>query len=179
MQRMIRRRRSQAITNYAKRIAGIKSGLPRVVVRKSNRGVMMQITTYTDKGDKVLAMANSGELRQFGWEPRSNMPTAYLTGMLLAKKAGMKDKECILDIGIYRPVKGSVVFAAAKGSKDNGMAIAANIEIDEKRLSGKHIAEYAKAGAGKVQFAAYSKANFDVQKLDEKFEAVKKQLMVK
>lgn len=175
MQRMIRRRRAQAITNYAKRIAAIKSGEPRVIVRKSNSGIMMQVATYSEKGDNVTVTARSGELRQFGWEPRSNMPTAYLTGMLLAKKANMKDRPCILDIGTYRPVKGSVVFAAAKGSKDNGMAIAANIEIDEKRLSGKHIAEYAKSNA--KQFTAYQKANFDVQRIDEKFEAVKKQLM--
>jgi len=179
MHRMIRTRRASAVTNYAKRIAGIKSGLARVVVRKSNRGVTMQITTFASEGDKVLASVKSTELKQFGWEPRSNMPTAYLTGMLLAKKANFGDKECILDIGVARPVKGSVVFAAAKGSKDNGMAIAANLEIDEKRISGNHIAEYAKEGAGKTQFTGYAKANFDVKKLEEKFEAVKKQLMVK
>lgn len=175
--RMIRTRRAQAVTNYAKRIAGIKSGLARVVVRKSNRGITMQITTYSEKGDNVLATVNSRELKEYGWEPRRNMPTAYLTGMLLAKKANFGNRECILDIGIYRPVQGSVVFAAAKGSKDNGMAIAANLEVDEKRLAGRHIAEYAKAGTGKTQFTAYAKANFDVKKMDEKFEAVKKQLM--
>ena len=62
-----------------------------------------------------------------GWEPRCNIPTAYLTGLLLAKKW---KGEATLDIGLYKPVKGSVVFAAAKGAQDGGLKLGANIEID-------------------------------------------------
>ena len=134
------------MTNYKKRIAMLKGGLARVVVRK-NRAINVQIAEYDSTGDKVVASANSKELKAFGWEPRSNIPTAYLTGLLLAKKAkGMKGKELILDIGLYRPMKGSVIFAAAKGTVDGGINIISNIEIDAKRLSGSHIADFSIKG---------------------------------
>ena len=146
MQKMIRLRRKISVTNYKKRIAMLKSGLPRVVVRKSNRGISMQVIAYEPDGDKITASASSSELKAMGWEPRSNMPTAYLTGLLLAKKASsMKGMEMVLDIGIYRPVKGSVIFAAAKGAQDGGLKVAGEIEVDEKRISGAHAGAAARA----------------------------------
>ena len=170
------------MTNYKKRIAMLKGGLARVVVRKSNRAINVQIAEYDSTGDKVVTSANSRELKAFGWEPRSNIPTAYLTGLLLAKKAkDMKGKELILDIGLYRPMKGSVIFAAAKGSVDGGLSILSNIEFDAKRLSGAHISDYttkkealAKSGS---QFSAYAKAGFDASKIVERFEEVKKKIL--
>lgn len=179
----VKRRRKESLTNYKKRVALLKSGLLRLVVRRSNRGIMAQITEYELKGDRVLASARSKELKAFGWEPRSNIPTAYLTGLLLAKKVREKEGNLansgfILDIGLYRPIKGSTIFAAAKGFKDSGMGMHGNIEIDEERLSGKHISAYANESGDDVQkrFAGYIKAKFDVKKLDEKFAEVKKQL---
>lgn len=182
--RMIRSRRKSSVTNYKRRIAALKSGLPRIVVRKSNRGILMQIAEYQLVGDKVLISASSNELKGMGWEPRSNMPTAYLTGLLLAKKAkGLNAKSLILDIGLYRPVKGSVIFAAAKGAKDGGLNAAGEFEVDEKRLSGAHIANLANVAKGdgrmKNQFSEYQKSNFDPAKITEKFEAIKKQLLNK
>ena len=83
---------------------------------------------------------------------------------------------------MYRPIKGSVIFAAAKGSVDGGINIVSNIEIDAKRLSGSHIADFsikgdALAEASKSQFTAYAKAGFDVSKMSEKFEEVKKKIL--
>ncbi|MDE1868679.1 MAG: 50S ribosomal protein L18 [Candidatus Micrarchaeota archaeon] len=182
MQRLIRLRRKSAVTNYKKRIAMLKSGLSRVVIRKSNRGITMQVVAYEPDGDKVTASADSRELKSMGWEPRGNIPTAYLTGLLLAKKASsMKGMDMILDIGIYRPVKGSVIFAAAKGAQDGGLKVAGQIEIDEKRLSGAHIAEFSakKDSQSKSQFTAYAEAKFDATKIVERFDSVKKQLMSK
>jgi hypothetical protein len=82
---------------------------------------------------------------------------------------------------LYRPVKGSVIFAAARGSVDGGMEIASNIEVDAKRISGMHIASYAanKEALAKStkQFSTYAKAGFDAAKMTEKFEEVKKKIM--
>lgn len=168
------------MTDYRKRVALLKSGLPRVVVRKSNRAITMQVVAYEPNGDKILASASSRELKQFGWEPRANIPTAYLTGMLLAKKAkGMKDKRLILDIGLYRPVKSSVVFAAAKGTQEGGINISANIDFSAERLSGSHIAAFAakkEAQGSKVQFSDYGKSGFDPARIREKFEEAKKKI---
>jgi large subunit ribosomal protein L18 len=184
MRKLMRARRKRALTDYKKRIELLKSGLARVIVRKSNRAISMQIAEYDSGGDRILHSVNSKELKAFGWEPRGNIPTAYLTGLLLAKKAkaAMKDRELVLDIGLYRPIKGTVIFAAAKGSVDGGINIISNIEFDAKRLSGAHIAEYSVKGdalakASKSQFTAYEKAGFEVSKISEKFEEVKKKIL--
>ncbi len=171
MYRMIRRRKRSAETDYKSRIALLKGGMPRIVVRRSNRSITMQVVEYTPDSDKVIAMAHSSELRKMGWEPRCNIPTAYLTGALLAKRW---NGESVLDIGLYKPVKGSVVFAAAKGAIDAGMKLKANVEFDESRMRGAHIESYAKAGA---QFNGYSKAGFNPSSIQEKFEAAKKKIM--
>jgi large subunit ribosomal protein L18 len=178
----IKRRRRTGVTNYNKRIALLKSGLPRVVVRKSNRAVRLQIIEYVLTGDKVIATANSKELIEFGWRPRCNIPTAYLTGMLLARKAKKTTKGSVIpDIGLYRPVKSSVAFAAIKGCMDNGLKIPGSIEVDKAKISGKAIKDYAQklsaAGSKRPQFARYAKENFDVSKIDETFEAVRKKIM--
>ncbi|MDE1871299.1 MAG: 50S ribosomal protein L18 [Candidatus Micrarchaeota archaeon] len=187
MHKVIRHRRKSARTNYRKRIASLKGGMDRVVVRKSNKAISMQVVEYSISGDKVVASANSRELKAIGWEPRCNTPTAYLTGMLLAKKVGArKDRipDFVLDIGLYRPVKGSVIFAAAKGFKDSdaGLNLHANIEFDSGRLSGKHISDYAgslKEEKYKERFSSYAKSGFDAKDITKKFESVKKELASK
>ncbi len=173
-----RARRRDASTDYRKRVEMLKSGMPRVAVRRSNRRILMQLVSYKEDGDAVVVSANSAELKQAGWEPRGNMPTAYLTGMLLAKKAKrLAEKGCILDIGLYRPVKGSVIFAAAKGVKDAGMNIKFNGEVDAGRISGAHIAKYAAMKPAGGQFSLYAKANFDAARITELFEAAKKKIL--
>jgi large subunit ribosomal protein L18 len=179
MFRNIKRRRSTSLTNYKKRITMLKSGIDRVVVRRSNRGITAQVVRFDLKGDKILSSAYSRELKAFGWAPKANIPTAYLTGFLLAQKAkGAGIEKCILDIGLYKPIKSSVVFSAAKGAMDNGMPLQGSIEVDEKRLSGSHIGEYAKSAKGEV-FSAYKKEGFDVSKISESFEEAKKRIKAK
>lgn len=170
--RMVRRRRRSSETDYVKRVKELKGGVPRLVVRKSNRGIITQIIKYEENGDKVAAVANSSELKAMGWEPRCNIPTAYLTGMLLAKKY---KGEANLDIGLAKPVQGSVVFAAAKGAQDGGLKLNGNIEIKPERISGSHIASYSKTVP--ARFGGYSKAGFDPVKIKEKFEEVKGRIM--
>lgn len=175
MYRLIRHRRLMAVTNYRKRVAILKGGMKRLVVRKSNRGITLQIVEYEKDGDKVIASASSKELKGIGWEPRCNIPTAYLTGMLLARKAD-SNSEYILDIGLYRPVKGSLIFAAAKGFSDSGAKLHNSIEFDEKRITGEHIANYAAAGKESSQFSRYAKAGFDVKEMHNKFNEIKRQI---
>jgi large subunit ribosomal protein L18 len=180
MYRYLKNRRRSAQTDYRKRIALLKGGMPRLVIRKSNKAIAAQIIEYSDIGDKVLASANSKELKQIGWEPRCNIPTAYLTGMLLAKKIKENKSEFVLDTGLYRPIKGSVIFAAAKGFKDNGANLRSNIEFDEKRLQGTHIETYAKSIKEtdyNSRFSSYVKSKFDARSITEKFQSVKAELM--
>ncbi len=172
----IKHRRASAKTNYGKRVELLKGRLPRLVVRKSNRNVLIQLVKYEPDGDKVLASVSSRELSKFNWLPHSNIPTAYLTGMLLAKKARpMNVGKVVLDTGLSKPVKFNVLFAAAKGCADNGVELPNSIEFDEARLTGKHVAEYAKGAKG-VEFSAYKKKGVEPAKLDILFNDVKKKI---
>ncbi len=170
-----KRRRLQNLTDYKKRVALVKGDMPRIVVRKSNKQIMLQIVEYHTDGDIVISAANSNELKKFGWSPRSNTPTAYLTGMLLAKKADkLNGRECILDIGLYKPTKSAVLFAAAKGAIDNGIKLRANIEFDEKRIKGIHIKNY--YSQSKDKFTGYDKEKFNVDQIEQLFDKAKEQI---
>lgn len=151
------RRQRTGSTNYAKRLKMLRARLPRLIVRKSNKYITLQITEYTAKGDKTLATAHSSELKEAGWKyGTKNTPAAYLTGIIAAKKAkDKKVKKAILDIGSYVPSKGTKLFAALKGAVDGGLEIDYNPEIlpDEKRISGQHIADWLKKPAMISDFA--------------------------
>jgi len=142
------RRKREGRTNYGKRLKILRAKLPRFVARKSNKYITIQIIEFSANGDKTLATAHSSELKEMGWNHgMKNIPAAYLTGMIAAKKAaGKKIKNAIMDIGSYAPSKGMKLFAALKGAVDGGLEIAYDSKIlpDEKRLSGQHIADFLK-----------------------------------
>lgn len=139
------RRRREGKTDYRKRLALLKSGKTRVIVRKSNKSIMVQFADYHPEGDKIITSVNAKALKKYGWEySLSNVPSAYLTGLLAGKKALKKGiNEGILDIGLYSPRKGSRIFAALKGVVDAGIDVPYGEEIlpSEERIYGKHINE--------------------------------------
>jgi len=139
------RRRREAKTNYRHRLGLLKSDLPRAVVRKSLKHTIVQFIKYDIKGDLVLSSASSIELRKLGWNAStSNLPAAYLTGLLAGKRAlDNKIETAVLDIGLYIPVKGSKIYASLRGILDAGISVPHGDEIfpNEDRISGKHISE--------------------------------------
>ncbi|MCD6447442.1 MAG: 50S ribosomal protein L18 [Thermoplasmata archaeon] len=145
MNRLPFRRRREGKTNYRKRLALLKSGKPRVVVRKSNKNIRVQFALYDMNGDRIVASAIGTDLRKYGWEySLSNTPAAYLTGLLAGKRALKKGlKEGVLDIGLYTPRRGARIFAALKGVVDAGVDVPYGEEIvpSEDRLYGKHISD--------------------------------------
>jgi large subunit ribosomal protein L18 len=175
------KRRRLGLTNYKKRLAFVKSGLERVVVRKSNRHVMGQVVKYNEKGDVVLATAHSKELLKFNWPARANKPTAYLTGLLLAKKY-KGSGELVLDIGLSSPVKNSIPFVFAKGCIDGGMKVKAGFEMEESEYNGSIISKYASLlksdeAKYKKQFGKYIKDSIKLEELPKLFEEVKSKIM--
>lgn len=177
------RRRREAITNYKRRLELVKSGLDRVVLRKTNSRILAQVARYTPKGDQILAQANSNELAKYNWPGRANRPTAYLTGLLLAKKyANAKKAEHILDIGLASPVKNSIPFIFAKGCVDGGMKLKANLELDEKTYDAsntKFLAEMKSKHAEKYKktYSAYMEAGVDPEHLGKLFTEAKEKIM--
>jgi large subunit ribosomal protein L18 len=139
------RRRREKKTNYKKRLALIKSGKVRVVIRKRLKNISVQFISYNPKGDETIASGFSTELKKFGWDvSRGNLPAAYLTGFLAGKRAKEKNiKEAILDIGLQTSTKGSRIYAALKGVLDAGVNVPHSPDIlpSEERIKGKHISE--------------------------------------
>ena len=129
-------------TDKTARFNLLKSKSPRIVIRKTNLHIITQIVTSREAQDAVICSANSKELTNLGWTGSlKNIPSAYLTGMLLAKKAKEKGiKEGILDIGRYTSTKGSKLYAVAKGAIDGGLEINCNEKMlpEEERISGKN-----------------------------------------
>ncbi len=178
-------RRSAGVTDYKKRFKLVKSGLSRIVFRKSNRKLLAQIASYEEQGDKILASANSDELVAMGWPSRSNKPTAYLLGLLLANKYKGKagDAEMVLDIGISSPVKGSQPFVFAKGCVDGGLKLRGKFEMPEETYNFSQTAKYAetlKSGkADSIQFSAYAKEGKPADKLPALFNDIKNKIINK
>ena len=138
------RRRREGKTDYRKRLALLKSGETRIVVRRSLKQIRVQFIDYSEKGDKIVASAMGSDLKsQYQWNhATSNTSAAYLTGLLAgkrAKEAGIT--QGVLDIGRQVPVKGSKIFAALKGVLDAGVQCYVSEEElpDEKRINGEHI----------------------------------------
>lgn len=140
------RRRREGKTNYRRRLKLLLSREHRVVVRKSNRYIRMQLVSTGKYGDNTLVAAISSELTKYGYEHgKGNSPAAYLTGLLFgrrAKEAGFGGG--VLDIGLHAPAHGSIVYAALKGALDGGLTIPHDPSVipSEDRLSGMHIATH-------------------------------------
>ncbi len=144
--RTIKYRRSrEGKTSYKTRLKLLLSKKSRITVRKSSKYIRAQIIEYVPKGDKVLITISSKILKDFGWKGNfCNIPAAYLTGLVLAKKTG--NKNCIFDIGLQTSIKGNVIFAFAKGCLDGGLIFpcSENVFPSEEKITGKHIADFAK-----------------------------------
>jgi large subunit ribosomal protein L18 len=149
------RRRREGKTDYYQRTRLVVADVPRMVVRKTNRHIIVQLVTAEMDGDRTLVAANSKELEQYGYKgSTSNTPAAYLTGMLFAVKAKKAQQEsAVLDIGLNRATPGARVFAALKGAVDAGLDIPYGEEIlpSEERLKGAHIAAYNKNASDVVK----------------------------
>ncbi len=145
LKRMPPRRRREGLTDYRQRLKLVKSGLPRLVVRKTNRYIIVQVIKPKLGGDETILTVTSKKLREYGWKASlKNTPAAYLTGLLAGLMVKDKVEKAILDIGLQRPSKGARVFAAALGFRDAGVEIPLGEEKlpSEDRIKGKHIVEY-------------------------------------
>lgn len=180
------RRRREQKTDFVKRLNLLKSKQLRLTVRKSNNNISAQLIEYNPKGDNVIVSCYSRELSKYGWKMHAgNIPSAYLTGLLLGLKAKEKKiSKAILDIGLVTPVHGSVMFAALKGAIDAGLSIPFNEEAlpSEERLKGKHIEDYANSMDGeqlKHKFSAVIKAGIDPKNFTKTFEKTKHDILTK
>ncbi|MGB9748247.1 MAG: 50S ribosomal protein L18 [Candidatus Woesearchaeota archaeon] len=168
MKRISYRRKREGKTDYNKRLKLLKSRKPRLVIRKTNKQIIIQLIKYGEEGDRVIKSVASRELRNYGWQlSLKNIPAAYLAGYLFGKKA-KTNEELIVDIGFQE--KGNRIFAAVKGALDAGMNIRHNPEIFPKQsmIKGEHIQNYFKSSQNTIQFSQYKKLNINVSEQIEK-----------
>ncbi len=178
------RRKREGRTDYRTRIKLLASGMPRVVVRRSLNNSYIQITEFSNSGDRVLVSSSTLELIDYGWKAhRGNIPAAYLAGFLCGLKAKSKNiLSGVLDIGVYRAVKGASIFAAVAGLKDAGFNInAGNAVPDKARLQGEHIKNYAGIIKNNLnqRFSRYTKAGINPVNITEHMGDVKKRITEK
>jgi large subunit ribosomal protein L18 len=146
----------------------------------------VQIIDATPQGDKVIAAANSVELKKYGWQAAcGNIPAAYLTGLLCGVRAIKEDVErSVADIGLHEPTKGARVFASLTGVIDAGIQVPhkPGKSPDSKRLKGQHIADHAKALASsnpelyQKTFSKYLERKLSPEELPKHFETAKAQI---
>ena len=142
--RTMKRRRRESRTDYKARRILLESGIPRIVVRKTNRYFILQAVESIEAQDKVIATMSSKELLKNNWDEKKSgslksIPAGYLTGLLFAKKIG--GGKYIMDLGMARTKKGGRIFAIIKGLVDGGLdiSIGEGIFPSEIRLMGEHI----------------------------------------
>ncbi len=137
------RRRNEKKTDYVARLAMLKSGKPRLVVRKSNKYITAEIVNSKNAQDSVVCYASSKELQKYGWKSSfKNIPASYLTGVLIGVKAKRsKVGNATLDTGIEISTKGSRIYAVLKGALDAGLDIKHSRDIlpSEERIKGGHL----------------------------------------
>jgi large subunit ribosomal protein L18 len=148
------RRRREGRTDYYARGKLLLSRDPRMVVRRTNREIIIQLSVPEAAGDRTLVAAYSRDLAGYGYTGSgSSTPAAYLTGILFGarcRKAGYA--RAVLDIGLRRASPGSRVFAALKGAGKAGLAVPHSPEVlpDDGRVRGEHIAAFAPQRAGEL-----------------------------
>ena len=138
------RRRKEQKTNYKKRLAMLRSGLPRVVIRKSLYSISLSVVKYNPKGDETVLGLTSKALKKYGYTGACDTtPAGYLVGLLAGvkmKKQGIK--EAVADIGLSSSTKGNCLYAVIKGLNEAGVKVNADEEMfpDDNRVKGGHMA---------------------------------------
>lgn len=182
------RRKREGKTNYKKRLRLLVSQKPRLVLRISNQKITAQIVKFDVKGDLVLLGVDSTTLKKQGWNySAKNFPAAYLTGLLIAKKAkGKVNGELIFDTGLLTPLKKGKVYAFLKGALDGELNVihgSEEVYPGEDKITGKAIADYAaklkqeNLDQFNKKFATNLKNNADPIEIEKAFEKVKSSLM--
>ncbi|MFW9908296.1 MAG: 50S ribosomal protein L18 [Candidatus Thorarchaeota archaeon] len=178
------RRRREGKTNYYKRRRLLLSRRPRLVIRKTNSKIIVQIISAKVQGDVTDASAISSELATYGWVVgTNNLPSAYLTGLLAGLRARSRGVDsAIVDIGLNPPVKGSKIYAALKGVIDAGMDVPYDAEVlpDDERMTGKHIIECYEHFSNIKETKMFSRTGAKktaITGIPKSFDAVKKALL--
>lgn len=154
--RTIKRRRRECKTDYGLRMGLLKSSLPRITIRKTNKYFIVQVIESSEAQDKVAFGITSKDLLEYGWDEKAtgslkSISAGYLTGILAAKKIGAG--EFIIDLGMAINHKGGRMFSVIAGLIDGGLKVRANEKVfpSKERLMGEHLDDKVKDMVAKVK----------------------------
>ena len=145
--RTIKRRRKENKTDYKKRYNLLKSGIPRIVFRKTNKYAIAQYVLSEGAQDKIIFGIDSKKLLKYGWPENSkgslkSLSACYLTGYLMGTIILKKELEKpIVDFGMIAPLHKSKIFSFLKGLIDSGININCKKEAipENSRIKGEHM----------------------------------------
>jgi large subunit ribosomal protein L18 len=152
-----KRRRKENKTDYKLRLNLLKSKIPRIVIRSSNKYFTIQLVESDTAQDKVILGTTSRDLIKQGLDKKfsgslKSLPAGYLTGIAFAKKLDAKT-EYIVDLGMTKTIKGNRIYAVLKGIIDGGAKIRASDSVfpSKERLAGEHLKDDAKKAFAKLK----------------------------
>lgn len=146
-----KRRRLEGKTNYVKRRRLLEGAKTRIVIRKTNRYIIIQYVGSKGAQDNILVSKFSRELLNYGWPEEKvgslkSLGAGYLIGLLFGKIMNEKYKEAkpAIDTGLIRNTKGSKIYAVLNGVVDSGFNIAHNKKVfpEEKRIKNKNVIDF-------------------------------------
>jgi len=143
-----KRRRLENKTNYSKRLRLLEGRKPRIVIRKTNKYIIIQYVESKAAQDSIKASIISKDLLEHGW-PESkvgslkSLGACYLAGILFGNKI-KKLAPAILDTGLIRSTKGSRLYAAVKGINETGFKLPCNEKVmpEEARIKSENLQEF-------------------------------------
>ena len=155
--RVPKKRRRQNITDYKARLILLKSEAIRIVIRRTNRYIIIQAVESKNAQDKIIFGLTSKSLLEEGWNEKmtgnlKSIPACYLAGILFAKKIDA-NKRYIVDLGMARNIQGSRIFATVKGLIDGGLKLNADAKAfpSKESLEGENTKEETKEIVKKIK----------------------------
>jgi large subunit ribosomal protein L18 len=147
MKKTLKRRRKENKTDYLKRLKLLKSNMPRIVFRRTNKYIIAQYVTSKQAKDKVEIGLSSKQLIKYGWPKEfqgslKSIPASYLTGFLIGKKIIKEKKETpIVDFGMIKVLHKTKIFAFLKGLIDAGIKINYKKDVfpNDEKITGKNL----------------------------------------
>jgi large subunit ribosomal protein L18 len=142
-----KRRRRESKTDYLKRLNLLKSGKPRVAMRKTNKYIIAQYIVSKEARDSIKIGLSSKKLLKLGWPKESagglkSISAAYLTGYLIGREIIKQKLDTpIVDLGMQRVLYKTRIYGFIKGLIDSGVKIKCKEEAfpPENRISGEHM----------------------------------------
>ncbi len=158
-----KRRRKENKTDYKNRLNLLKSGLKRIVIRRTNKYFLIQLVESREARDKVIVSTSSRELLKEGFNKKytgslKSIPAGYLTALLFSSKVD-KNENYIIDIGMARNIYGNRNSAVIKGLIDGNLKINVDKKIfpTDDRIKGSHLKDDIKKEFEKINKTVISK----------------------